>query len=60
MKSLTSPIQLYTAQMDDTPIAVFIGQELVGTGKIEAITEASVKIGDEYYLRDTCTFKYVS
>lgn len=44
MRPLTSDIQLHTAQMDRTPIVVFIGAELVGSGVIEEITEASVKV----------------
>lgn len=57
-RPLTSDIQLYTAQMDRTPIVVFIAGELVGCGKIAEITENSVRIGDERYLRAVCTFKY--
>ncbi|MFB4325991.1 hypothetical protein RB298_27075 [Priestia sp. BR_2] len=59
MKSITSPIQLFTAKLDGTPIAVFIGLEMVGCGKIDEITDFIVKIGDEFYVRDACTFKYV-
>lgn len=51
MRPLTSDIQLYTAQMDLTPIVVFIGAELVGSGVIEDITEMS-------FMRGVCTFKY--
>ncbi len=32
MRPLTSDIQLYTARMDRTPIVIFIGAELVGSG----------------------------
>ncbi|WP_340030100.1 hypothetical protein MHB71_15380 [Paenibacillus sp. FSL H7-0940] len=35
MKPLTSDIQLYTAQLNRTPIVIFIGAELVGSGVIE-------------------------
>ncbi|RRJ55011.1 hypothetical protein EHV15_34720 [Paenibacillus oralis] len=59
MRSLTSNIHLYTAQMERTPIAVFVAGELVGSGKIQEITENSVKIGDARYLRTVCEFKYV-
>lgn len=59
MRPLTSDIQLYTAQMNRTPIAVFIADVLVGSGRITEITENCVKIGDERYLRAVCTFKYV-
>ncbi|MEC0328697.1 hypothetical protein P4H42_03550 [Paenibacillus macerans] len=58
MKSLTTDIHLYTAQMERTPAVVFVAGELVGCGKIAEITENSVIIGDERYLRAVCTFKY--
>lgn len=58
MRSLTSDIQLYTARIDRTPIVVFIGAELVGSGLIEDITETSVAVKGERYLREVCTFKY--
>lgn len=58
MKSLTADIHLYTAMLDQTPIVVFIADELIGSGKIEEITENSVKVGEARYLRKNCTFKY--
>lgn len=58
MKPLTADIHFYTAMLDRTPIVVFIADELIGSGRIEEITENSVKVGKRRYLRDTCTFKY--
>lgn len=59
MRPLTSDIQLYTAQLDRTPIVVFIDEEqLVGSGVIEDITEMSVAVKGERYMRGVCTFKY--
>ncbi|MET3831630.1 hypothetical protein ABIC86_003096 [Paenibacillus sp. DS2363] len=58
MRPLTSDIKLYTAQMDRTPIVVFIEVELVGSGVIEDITEMSVAVNVERYIRGVCTFKY--
>ncbi|MCM3205628.1 hypothetical protein [Paenibacillus illinoisensis] len=58
LRPLTSDIQLYTAQMDRTPIVIFIGAELVGSGVIEDITEMSVAVKGERYMRGVCTFKY--
>ncbi|UOK62866.1 hypothetical protein MT997_32835 [Paenibacillus sp. OVF10] len=58
LSPLTSDIQLYTALMDRTPIVVFIGAELVGSGVIEDITELSVAVKGERYMRGVCTFKY--
>lgn len=58
MRPLTSDIQLYTAEMDRTPIVIFIGAELVGSGVIEDITEMSVAVKGEWYVREVCTFKY--
>lgn len=58
MKPLTADIHFYTAMLDKTPLVVFIGEELIGSGKIEEITEKSVKVGKRRYLRGNCTFKY--
>lgn len=58
MKPLTADIHLYTAQMERTPVVVFVAGELVGCGKIAEITENSVKIGDDRYLRAVCEIKY--
>lgn len=51
MRPLTSDIHLYTAQMDRTPIVVFIVDGLFGSGKIEGITE-NMRVGGERYLRE--------
>lgn len=58
MRTLTSEIHFYTAKIERTPVVVFVAGELVGCGKIAEITENSVIIGDERYLRAVCTFKY--
>jgi hypothetical protein len=55
---LTSNVQLYTAALDQTPILVFQGAELIGSGTIAEITEDTVKVRDEYYMREACTFVY--
>ncbi|GIO30761.1 MULTISPECIES: hypothetical protein [Paenibacillus] len=60
MKPLTSSLHLYTAMTERAPIAVFIGNELVGAGRIAEVTEESVKIGGERYMREVCTFKYAT
>ncbi|MWV42680.1 hypothetical protein GRF59_03485 [Paenibacillus sp. HJL G12] len=60
MKPLTSPIHFHTAMLEGTPVAVFMGQEMIGSGKIVQITSYVVKIGDEFYVREACTFKYAS
>ncbi|WP_256992302.1 hypothetical protein [Paenibacillus sp. XY044] len=58
MKPLTSPIHFHTAMIEQIPVAAFIGQEMIGSGKIVEITDFAVKIGDEFYMREACTFKY--
>ncbi|AWB46968.1 hypothetical protein DCC85_14455 [Paenibacillus sp. CAA11] len=58
MRTLTANLHFYTAQMEQAPVVVFAAGELVGSGKIAEITEESVKIGDERFLRAVCTFKY--
>ncbi|MEC0167872.1 hypothetical protein [Paenibacillus graminis] len=60
MKTLTSNVHFYTAQMERLPIVVFIGNELAGSGVIEDVTDTSVKVRGEYYMRAACTFKYAS
>lgn len=60
MKPQTADIHFYTAMLDQTPIAVFISDELVGCGRIQEIAENSVKVGEARYLRESCTFKYAS
>lgn len=60
MKPLTSPLNLYTAMAERLPIVVFNGDELIGAGRIDEVTDVSVKIGDERYMRGVCTFKYAS
>lgn len=60
MKPLTSNVHFYTAQLERLPIVIFIGNELAGSGLIEDISDTSVKVRGEYYLREVCTFKYAS
>lgn len=55
---LTSAIHLHTAALEERPILVFAGGELVGSGKIEKITENAVHINGERYLRANNTFAY--
>ncbi|WP_433618813.1 hypothetical protein [Paenibacillus cellulositrophicus] len=58
MKPLTSPIHFHTAMIEQIPVAVFTGQEMIGSGKIVEITDFAVKIGDEFYVLEACTFKF--
>ncbi|SMF91253.1 hypothetical protein SAMN05661091_5391 [Paenibacillus uliginis N3/975] len=58
MKPLTSDIHFYTAKMNQTAIVVFIADELIGSGRIEDITENCVVVGGERYPRESCTFEY--
>lgn len=59
-RELTSIIHLHTAANDRTPVIVFQGDELIGSGVIEEITELSIKIKNERYFRETCRFVYVN
>jgi hypothetical protein len=56
MRPLTHPIALHTAMLDRTPVAVFIGKELIGSGIITRVTADSVKVDDEFYMRANCAF----
>ncbi|MEK5178507.1 MULTISPECIES: hypothetical protein [Paenibacillus] len=60
MKTLTSNVHFYTAQLERAPIVIFVDNELTGSGVIEEITDLSVKVRGEYYMRAACTFKYAS
>jgi hypothetical protein len=56
MKPLTNNLELHTAAADRKEIAVFIRKERIGKGVIAEITEASVKIGDDWFMRENCSF----
>lgn len=58
MKPLTSDIQLYTAQLNRTPIVIFIGAEARWQRCDRGISELSVAVKGERYMRGVCTFKY--
>lgn len=55
---LHSHIQFCTALIDKQPVAVFIDDEMIGNGLVEQVTEFSVKIDGEYYMRSECKFNY--
>jgi len=57
---LTSAIHLHTAALEERPILIFAGGELVGSGMIEKITDFSVQVKGERYLRDGNTFAYAN
>ncbi|MFF2886659.1 hypothetical protein [Paenibacillus sp. NPDC057967] len=57
-RELSSPIHLHTAALDNDIILAFQNGELIGSGHIEEITDTTVKIGGEIFLRDNCTFVY--
>jgi hypothetical protein len=56
MKPITSDIGLRTVMLQELPVIVYIGLERIGSGIIEEITETSVKIGGERYMRANCSF----
>ncbi|WP_211746405.1 hypothetical protein [Paenibacillus sp. Marseille-Q4541] len=58
MQPLTNDIQLHSAKMNKTPIVIFFGPELVGSGVIEDITETHITIKGEHYIRGACMFRY--
>lgn len=57
MKTLTADDQLYTGKMDAKPIFIYLNKELYGRGVIERITEDSIKVKGEYFMRGVCEFK---
>jgi cation transport ATPase len=56
LRPLTNAIALHNAAATRMPVAVFIGRERIGNGIIEEITEDSVKIGTERFMRANCSF----
>lgn len=58
MQPLTADIQLHTAKMDKTPVVIFFGPKLVGSGVIEKITETYITVKGEHYMRGACEFRY--
>ena len=58
MKTLTADDQLYTAKMEAKPIFIYFNKKLYGRGVIERITEDSIKVKGEYYMRGVCEFKF--
>lgn len=60
MQPLKSSLHLYTAMAERLSVVVFNGDILIGSGHINEVTEVSVRIGDERFLRETCTFKYAN
>ncbi|MFE5321836.1 hypothetical protein ACFQ88_24370 [Paenibacillus sp. NPDC056579] len=55
-RELTSEIHLHSAAIDRKPVIVFHGEELIGSGVIEEITDVSIKIKGERYMRQACKF----
>ncbi|MEV5028535.1 hypothetical protein [Paenibacillus sp. LPE1-1-1.1] len=57
-KVLTAPVHFYTAALDQSTVLAFQDNELIGTGRIEEITEETVKIREERFMIANCTFVY--
>ncbi|GIQ63695.1 hypothetical protein PACILC2_22630 [Paenibacillus cisolokensis] len=57
-RPLTSNVHFYTAALDKTPVLIFCGNELIGAGTIDKVTEHTVEIKGERYIRANCTFVY--
>lgn len=57
-KELISNLQFCTALIDKKTIIIYMKDEFVGKGLIEQVTESSIKINGEYFMRSVCTFLY--
>ncbi|OME86888.1 hypothetical protein BK120_08165 [Paenibacillus sp. FSL A5-0031] len=57
-RQLTAPLHFYTAALDESVVLAFQNNELIGTGLIDEITNETVKIRDEQFMRANCTFVY--
>lgn len=55
-KELISNLHFCTALIDKKPVIIFLENDLVGKGLIEQVTESSIKINGEYFMRSVCTF----
>lgn len=55
---LYSNIHFCTALVDKRPVVVFMDDEMIGNGVVQQVTEFSVKIDGEYYMRSECKFNY--
>lgn len=58
-RELTAAVHLHTAVAERTPVIVFHGEEMIGSGVIDEITDFSVRIRNERYVRGACRFVYV-
>ena len=57
-RELVSPIQFHTAKLEGSTILVFQADELIGSGRIDEITETTVIIGNDHFIRENCIFTY--
>jgi hypothetical protein len=56
VRILDSNLHLYTAAVEDSKILVFLGFEMIGSGKIEGITDLSVQVNGVKYPKENCIF----
>ncbi len=57
-RQLTAPVHFYTAALDQSTVLAFQDNELIGTGRIDEITDETIKIRDEHFMLANCTFMY--
>lgn len=57
-RQLTALVHFYTAVLDESVVLAFQDNELIGNGRIEEITEQTIKIRDELFMRANCTLVY--
>lgn len=56
MTLLNTNLHLYTAAIEKAKIVVFLGYEMIGSGRIERVTEETVQIKGERYPKENCMF----
>lgn len=56
VRILDSNLHLHTAAVEDSKILVFFGFELIGSGKIEGISDLSVQVKGVKYPKENCIF----
>ncbi|MDQ8734236.1 hypothetical protein [Paenibacillus sp. LHD-38] len=57
-RQFTSAIHFHTAVLDKTQILAFQDGELIGSGSFDEMTDQIIKIRDERFMRENCTFVY--
>jgi hypothetical protein len=56
LRKLDSTLRLHTAAMEKREIYVYMGEEEVGRGLVDVITDTVVNVDGHKYIRTNCKF----